>query len=133
MKRSRQRGQSLVETAFVLPVLLLIMLAIFDFGRAVYAYNLVSNAAREAARLAIVDQNETAITDEAHKASIGLDPDAVGVAYSTSCATIKIGCPASVTVDYEWTAITPIIGSVIGSIALSSTTEMPIERVYQSP
>jgi hypothetical protein len=38
-----------------------------------------------------------------------------------------------VTVDYEWSAITPLMSSVVGPISLSSTTEMPIERVYVSP
>lgn len=125
--RRKQRGQSLVEVAFVLPILLVLLLGIFDFGRAIYAYNALSNASREAVRLAIVDQNATAITAEARKASIGLDTSAVNVSSSTSC--LKIGCVASVTVDYQWSAITPIIGSIVGPIALSSTTAMPIERV----
>jgi Flp pilus assembly protein TadG len=133
MKRRSERGQSLVETALVLPILLLLLLAIFDFGRAIYAYNTVSNAAREATRLAIVDQNSTAVTDEAHRSAIGLDPASVGVTFTTCPSPVKIGCPATVTVDYQWSAITPIIGSIVGPISLSSTTEMRIERVYQSP
>lgn len=55
MRRRSERGQSLVETALVLPILLIILMGIFDFGRAIYAYNAVSNSAREAARLAIVN------------------------------------------------------------------------------
>jgi Flp pilus assembly protein TadG len=131
VKRRCQEGQSLVEVALVLPVLLLILLGIFDFGRAVYAYNAVSNASREAVRLAIVDQNATAVSAEAQDAAIGLDPAAVSVSFSTTCAVI--GCTAEVQVEYEWRAITPIIGSVIGPIDLASTTEMRIERVYTSP
>lgn len=132
MSRSRSAGQSLVEVAFVLPVLLLILLGIFDFGRAIYAYNTVSNAAREAARLAIVDQNSSAVVAEGKKAALGLDPDTVNVTFpAPSCALI--GCKAVVTVDHEWRAITPIIGSVLGSIQLEATTEMPIERIYTSP
>jgi hypothetical protein len=38
-----------------------------------------------------------------------------------------------VTVTYQWRAITPVISNVVGAIALSSTTSMPVERVYTSP
>jgi Flp pilus assembly protein TadG len=133
MKHRSERGQSLVETAFVLPVLLLLLFGIFDFGRAVYAYNILANSAREATRLAIVDQNLSSITAEAHETSIGLDPASVNVTFATCPAPVKIGCPATVTLEYQWTAITPIIGSIVGQIDLASTAEMPIERVYVSP
>lgn len=133
MRRRTQGGQSLVEVAFVLPILVLILLGIFDFGRAVYAYNAVSNAAREAVRLAIVDQNAAAVEAQAQDSALGLDGSSVSVTFTTCPAPVQIGCPATVTVDHQWTAITPIIGSIIGSIDLSSTTEMPIERVFTSP
>lgn len=132
MNRRSQAGQSLVEVAFVLPVLLLILLGIFDFGRAVYAYNIVSNAAREGVRLAIVNQSETAIIAEARGSSIGLDPATVGVTFSTCSPPVRIGCTATVTVQHQWSAITPFIGSIVGPITLESTTDMPIERVYIS-
>ena len=45
MRRRSERGQSLVETALVLPILLIILMGIFDFGQAI-AYNAVSNSAR---------------------------------------------------------------------------------------
>jgi hypothetical protein len=140
-RHARPRGQAMVELALVLPVLLLIMMGIFDFGRAVFAYNSLSNAAREGARIAIVDQTVTAgvpvgATEAANQASgLGLDasdPAAVKVSYllpdlSGPCPTRTINCVARVEVHYDFTAITPIIGSVIGPIALSATTELPIE------
>jgi hypothetical protein len=132
MRRSNERGQSLVETALVLPILLLILMGIFDFGRAVFAFNAVSNAAREAARVAIVNQTTTGVVDEGKRAAIGLPPDAIDVTFILpDCpGTVAIGCTAQVTVDHEWRAITPIIGSFIGPIQLSSTTEMRVERAF---
>ena len=134
--RWSQRGQSLVETALVLPILLIILMGIFDFGRAIFAYNAVSNAAREAARVAIVNQNTTGVVDEGKRSAIGLNPDTVDVTFAITgagCGTVLVGCTAQVTVDHEWSAITPIIGSVVGPIQLSSTTEMPVERAFSSP
>jgi hypothetical protein len=133
MRRRDQRGQSLVETALVLPILLVILMGIFDFGRAIFAFNAVSNSAREAARVAIVNQNATAVEDEGKRAAIGLDPDAIHVTFAIpDCGTVLVGCTASVTVDHEWTALTPIIGSLVGPIDLSSTTEMKIERAWNA-
>jgi Flp pilus assembly protein TadG len=135
MRRSNERGQSLVETALVLPILLLILMGIFDFGRAVFAFNAVSNAAREAARVAIVNQNTTGVVEEGKGAAIGLPPDAVDVTFTLpDCGgAVRIGCTARVQVDHDWSAITPIIGSFIGPIQLSSTTEMRVERAFTSP
>jgi Flp pilus assembly protein TadG len=52
--RRRQGGQALAEFALVVPVLMLIVIGTLDVGRAVFAYDSVANAAREAARFAIV-------------------------------------------------------------------------------
>jgi Flp pilus assembly protein TadG len=133
MSRRHQAGQSLVETALVLPILLLILMGIFDFGRAVFAFNAVSNSAREAARLAIVNQNTAGVVDEGKHAAIGLDPDTIDVTFTVpDCGTVLVGCTAQVTVEHDWTALTPIIGSFIGPIQLSSTTEMRVERAFSA-
>jgi hypothetical protein len=50
----RERGQGLVEFAVVLPVFLMMLLGIVDFGRVVWATNSLTNAATEATRFAIV-------------------------------------------------------------------------------
>jgi len=52
--RRGSRGQALMEFAIVLPVFLAMLLAIVDVGRVVWANNSLANAAREAARFAIV-------------------------------------------------------------------------------
>ncbi len=48
--RSREDGQSLVEVAFMLPVLLLLAVGIVELGHALNAYNQTINAVREGAR-----------------------------------------------------------------------------------
>jgi hypothetical protein len=53
--RRRTRGQALVEFSLVLPIFVLLMLAVFDFGRGIYTYNGLSEAAREIARTTIVN------------------------------------------------------------------------------
>lgn len=52
--RSGASAQSLVEFAFTLPVFLVMLLAMIDFGLGVYAYNTTSYAAQEGMRRGIV-------------------------------------------------------------------------------
>jgi Flp pilus assembly protein TadG len=52
--RRSERGQSLVEFAVILPILVLLLVGIFDLGHVVWTNDAISNAAREAARYAIV-------------------------------------------------------------------------------
>lgn len=51
--RRRERGQSLVEFALILPILMALLLLTIDVGRLFYAYVGVENASREGAAYAI--------------------------------------------------------------------------------
>jgi Flp pilus assembly protein TadG len=51
----RRRGQSLVEFALVLPIFMLLLFGLIDMGRYVYLNSMLSQAAREAARVAAVE------------------------------------------------------------------------------
>lgn len=127
-------GQSLVEFALLLPILLGIVIGIFEFGRAWNVHQVITNAAREGARLAVipsssVDDVEDAISDRLEDA--GLNPglgmisvDGMGDGYGT---------PTSITVFYpfEFTFLGPIMGflgdgegEVPGSIMLESEMTM---------
>lgn len=53
--RSGERGNSVVEFALVLPIMLLVIFGIFHFGRAIMTTNILYTAAREGARAAAID------------------------------------------------------------------------------
>ena len=142
LHRRPQRGQTLVEFALILPVFILLLVGLLDLGRAVYAYNTISNASREAVRVGIVDQNFSVVEAEAiqHAVSLGLDPGDVDITFrqpngsSTVCVTpVAIACDVEVVVRYQYTAATPIIGNIVGVIDMSSTSRQPVERSYESP
>ena len=141
----RTRGQALTEFAIVFPIAILMILAIFDAGRAVFIYNGLTNAAREGARLAIVNQDKAMVAQRVNETSFGsgisnladlddlvsyfrqnpnLDPTQNSV-----CTTMATGCIAVVTARTDWSAITPIIGSIIGPIDFVARSELPIELV----
>ena len=82
----RSRGQTLAEFALVIPVLIVMLMGIFDLGRAIFAYNAITNAAREGARLGIVNQWADKIIERAINMAptADQDTDAVTVAISKS-------------------------------------------------
>ena len=61
MRRQRtgknRRGAALVELALVLPIFFAVVLGIIEFGRAMMVGQMVTNAAREASRLSILDDS----------------------------------------------------------------------------
>lgn len=136
LRRTAADGQSMVEFALIVPIFVLVLLGLFDVGRAVYAYNTVNNAAREAGRLAIVDQYEDHVLDEAVAAAsgIGVVRDDVTVEYQlpdgSQCADVGdndiVRCVAVVTVPYRYEAATPIIGRILGQITIQGQSRFPV-------
>lgn len=140
--RSGERGQSLVEIALVVPVVLLIFMGIFDFGRAVFAYNSVAEAARNGSRVAIVNQIPADICLVAAERVPGLGlPTACAVSATSpgvwvdgsACSGPQTGCEQLVRVNYQFRAITPIIGNFIGPIMLTSTSRVEVESSCKAP
>jgi len=131
----RPRGQSLVEFALILPILLVLLLGILDFGRAVAANNSVANAARTAVRVAIVDQNPDRVREAAEAEAFGLSPIDVDFKPNVNSddPCVETVCRVSVRVTYEYVPATPIFSNLVGSITVSSVSELPIERLYVSP
>lgn len=144
--RHDRQGQALVETALILPILLVIVIGLFDVGRAVFAYNTATNAAREAARLAIVNQDLSRVQQRAANLAPNTPVESVTVTYyeagadTTSASTndmclgtqaspITIGCVAVVEFETSFAAITPLIGSIVGPITMTARAELPVEFV----
>ena len=123
--RRRRRGQSTLEFALALLVLIPLLLGAFDLGRAVYIHSVVAAAAQEGARYGIVHRGDAGgIQSAARSQAAGLDASAVNVATVYPNAT-----SVEVTVSYVFSAVTPLIGDIIGSggqITLSNTARMSL-------
>jgi Flp pilus assembly protein TadG len=143
-RRNRSGGQSLVELALLLPLFLLVVFGIVDGGRAIYAFSTINNAAREAARVAIVDQTLGHIQAEGQAQSVGLGIPAsdITVVYRKNDDTVDcpsgqaapaVGCLAVVTVNYTYTAVTPVVSGILGSIDMTGTSFFPIESDCVEP
>ena len=127
---ARDRGAAAVEFALLLPVLLLLVFGIIDFGRALNAQITLTQAAREGARIAAL--GESNVVSGTQAAATGLSPVAVTV---TACpAGAGTGVNAVVKASYSFSFVTPlsaiagILGSSLGStMTLTATGVMPCE------
>ena len=148
-QRDRARGQTLAEFAIVIPLFLVAVIGLFDLGRAVFAYSALGNAAREGARLAIVNQDEALVAARAQAVAVGVAIDTTAddlVAYyrkgpnadvetnpecdnSDDESELTVGCVAVVKPSSTWQALTPLIGTIVGPIQLQARSELPLEFV----
>jgi Flp pilus assembly protein TadG len=137
-----KHGQALVEFALVLPIFILLLVAIFDLGRAVFAYNTLTNAAREGARIAIVNQYKPSIIARAKQqtAIVELNDPSVQVDFyqvnadgtpdtSSQCALIAVGCLAVVSFEATYQPITPLIGNIVfkNGVTFSASSVLSVE------
>lgn len=133
-RRTRSRGQGLVEFALVAPVFFLLIAGVIEGGRLVYAYNAVNHAAQEAGRLAVLrdTSNVAAVQSKAVDAADPLSVSSSDVTVevndgSTSFADRAIGDRLTVSVTYDFV---PFIGVVFGSssgMTLTGHTELMVE------
>lgn len=125
-RRPSDRGAAAVEFALLLPVVLLIIFAIIDFGRMLNAQIVVSQAAREGARAAaLIDVNAgTARVKEATRNS-----DLVSSTITGCPGAAAPSANASAQVTYSFSYITPL-GFMIGSGAKTLTARSVMPCVH---
>jgi Flp pilus assembly protein TadG len=144
-RSTRKRGQAMVEFALVLPIFMLILSGILDFGFALYSRMTVINAAREGARAAAMVTDTSTIPTVVSAAATsaagqaGLTPSSVtencivggGHTYHT-CTWIadqtnsaQAGDSVSVTVHYTYHTFFPLLFGT--TFDLSSTVQMVID------
>ncbi len=120
-------GQAIVEFALVLVLLLMLVIGVFEFGRAWNIYQVITDAARGGARMAVVadpgvSQDSVFATIRNALSRAGLNP---------SSATIRItgwrsgtGTPATVTIQFPYTFVflRPLMGWTSQSAAITLAT-----------
>ena len=133
--RNGEKGQNLVEFAMVVPIFLILVFSIVDFGMGFHAWITVTNAAREGARIGAVGANFDDIRTRVATTSNGLlnpTEEDIRVRYVDLDNNGKIDRGDSVVVesDYEYQLITPLkafLGVAFDSINFSSCTDMRLE------
>jgi Flp pilus assembly protein TadG len=134
-----ERGQSLVELAITLPILILLLLGTVDFGMAIFSYSMLRDAAQEGAfygsfnpaNVAEIENRARNISpraeDEIFSSPVQLrDKDLIKVsvrALGDYCQGAEDGVANSiqVKVSYKYPLLMPFIGRLIGSNTIPLT------------
>ena len=141
--RHRSRGQALVEFSLAFIVLAVLVFAVVDFGRGIYQYNAVSQAAREIARVTSVHPGtdfttpagRSAETNAVIQVQRGLVPGLVVAADAIQCVdstgAVVATCDRSkhsvrVTVTAPFRAVTPPM-SAMGAWDMKGASSVQIQ------
>ena len=129
--RTRERGSAMVETAITIPLLLMMMVGIFEVGRAYETWQVLTNAAREGARMAVTPSSTEEITTaliRQYMADGQLVNSATATVVVDKTSTIDAGgTPVSaslVTVDYPFEFI--MLQPVVRLVAPGATVGGPL-------
>jgi len=123
--KRREDGQAMVESALVIPLFILILCGILDFGWIFSNQLMVNNCSREGARYAVVRSSESnlasLVTTHVQQVSSLGDPEDISVSVSTTGDG-----DINVTVQKDVTVLTPLAGIFVQGqvIPLNSTTIM---------
>lgn len=113
--RARDRGASAVEFAILLPLLLLVIGGIVDFGRALFTEVIITNAAREGVRAAIFSDTASGADARASAAAPGRTDLTVAV---TACLSNPAPSDVAKVVvskkNFEWILLKPALDFVGG-------------------
>lgn len=116
----RENGQSLVETALVLPFLLLLLAGIIDLGFAFHGFIVLANASREGARYASKLSHDVLFIERAVRreaAGNGLDVEAIGInVVFTPAGGSLAGHKVQVVATYD---LDTVLGRLLGADVLT--------------
>jgi len=119
-----ERGAALLETAITLPIILLVSVAIFEFGRAFQTWQVLTNAAREGARVAVIsgttsEQVRTAVQDYAAIGGLTVTDAQIALNRNTPLGASGEWTGSEITISYPFQFM--VIGGVAKLVAAGST------------
>ena len=117
-----ERGAALLETAITLPLILLVSVAIFEFGRAYQTWQVLTNAAREGARVAVINgvsetQIRKAVTDYAGVGGLSVSDSQISIEQGVA---LSVGSGSKITIAYPFQFI--VLNGVVRLVTPSSKT-----------
>jgi Flp pilus assembly protein TadG len=122
------KGQALVEMALILPIIILVLVAIIDFGLLFNNYLLVTNSSREGAREAALGQSDEDIQSDILHLLSTLKESEISINIYPSKSSRSQGSQVVITVGYQYKFLTPIIGRIFTSpMIVESKTTMRVE------
>lgn len=125
---NNKKGQALVETALTLPILLLVLMGIIEFGIIFNSYLIITNASREGARYAAIHDTDNQIQGVVDNLTQTLDRNKLKLTITPISSNRISGNSVTVKIDYDVSIIMPFINVIIPNpFRISSQTTMRVE------
>ncbi|MGH2807353.1 MAG: TadE family protein [Actinomycetota bacterium] len=119
-----ERGQTTVELALCLPIVALVLAAVVEIGLVVSDQARVWHAAREAARVAAVEDDEREIGYAAARSGL----DNLDITVTPDALHRRQGAPVTVSLTYRPEGRVPMLGELFQRFALHGSASMRIEQ-----
>ena len=145
IKRLRgEEGQDIVEFALVLPILMIVLFGIIDFGWIFYSTAMVGNAAREGARFAVMNYEGSVstpgdLTTLTNQVELNVQtslPTYLKNSFSALDVQVDEGITASsadpcinVTVKSNIKLFTPVVSTITGSTTYTITRKVTMKKL----
>lgn len=121
------RGQALVELALIMPLLIMLLFGVIEFGRVFNAYLTVTSASREGARAATLGADNSTIQQKVKEATPHFDQSKLTVDI-VPFSDRKRGDSVSITVNYSIKLYAPLIDIALSNpVDVSNKTVMRME------
>ncbi len=133
MNKQKQRGAASVEFGIILPLLLLLVFGIIEFGVLFYDKAMLTNASREAARAGVVfglsDDERTAVITDTTSNYLGSSLITFGgtSSYSTTPVIDAEHLTVTLSYQYDFLLMPAFITDLTGGINLQAQTRMRLE------
>ena len=118
-----RRGQAIIETAFILPILLTLVFGVAEISMYMYSYVQAANCAREGARRASVRDPDA--DSPPYCESVTLEPDILPASYMTQPGGTDVTAVVSST--HQWLVIGNLIPGLGASKPLYAEVVMRME------
>ena len=141
LKLKRQRGTAMLETALTMPMVLLVAVGIFEFGRAYQTWQVLTNAAREGARIAVLPgKTEAQVIERATQymnagelgqaadATVAVTPETIDLGGGATAGASRV----TVTYPFEFMVLQPIAQLVNGGSDLGAPFNMTASTVMRN-
>lgn len=126
--KSNNKGQSVVETALILPIILLLLMGMFELSRIFGSYLLITYVSRESARMAAVGKTDTEIVQNIYDKSQLLNLEDVQVIINPEEGDRRTGDNVDVEIKYRLTIYSPFIQNIIPNpFNMEANTVMRVE------
>jgi len=133
-----ERGAALIETAITIPLLMLVCVGIFEFGRAYQTWQVLTNASREGARVACLEGTtdadvRTRVNDYLRVGGLPAQPDSnIAVDRNVPLTATATGSRIQVNYPFNFMVLNPIVRLVVSTSTVGGPITMQAQSIMRN-